>query len=228
MMQPSPLFEQLWFNLTGRFKLASDDVMNQKWYRALLAIYDDEQHRIVHDTSWIVDTMWRIDEYAWNLGAVFEATEAMELAAWFRYSVFSPLKDEFTNTLSSAQMAGECMSTLKLGDEIFRRKVVRLITSPAAAAAEFPEDYSILNDVINEWYTWSDEDHARRLHLLKEEWQEVGAHAFVDWRRNQLNKLKRRGYVMMTKRGLRQEVLAMERVNLELSIYDRVMPPVNA
>lgn len=228
MPPSSPLFEQVWFNLTGRFKIAPDDVMNQKWYRALFAIYNDESHRLAHDTSWVVDTLWRIDEYSWESNPSISATEALELAVWFSHSVFNPAKDTFTNTLESARLAGECMVGLGMGDEVFRRKVVRFITSPRSSQAEYPQEYAVYNDSLYEWYGWSDEDHARRLHLMKQEWQDQGDHAFVDWRRETLNRFIRQGFVLMTERAKKSNDLAMERVNLELSIYNRVMPTVNA
>ena len=207
----------MWFNLMARLGVKGSDPAANKWYNAMVDIYDGETHRVVHDLGYVRNMLFATDESRYEIGDGDD--EAMEIAIWFAHSIHYPDRDPFQNILGSAQLAGEFMKNLEIGDETFRQKVVRLIAIPGLAQTNYPNPFMALYDANHEWMARDPERYKDHLIDLRQEYSVLSNFEFGDMREAELRDIIARGYVFYSDPMQYQNDGAMSNAEAELKIW---------
>lgn len=210
--------ERCFFSMLRELSVVGNTPLAGKWWNTLVGIYEYEQHREFSNLDWVVEMLFRTEEIGYYEDLV-EHPE-LDIAVWFLRAVYFPDREDFSNRISSAQLAGEFMENLNIGDTAFRQKVIHLVASPEIAKEKHFKEYAILNDAIWEWTSYNGPTYKEILQRIREEARDLSILEFIEWRENQLRPLIDRNSVFLTTGMTAQyESAAWAHINAELNQY---------
>lgn len=199
---------------------ATNFVMTDKWFNALLGIYHDEQYRYFSTMDRIVDWVYRAYEFGWYED--LPETSSVELAIWFSRAIWKPDQEMFENRIGSAKLAHEAMMDMGITNESLRTMIVLFVADHEKAPVKHPLFWSVYHDVQLDWMTTTPGPYNDDVMALREEYSCLNDVEFAEMRSQDLRRLLGKPSMFLTKTTMSSSLQARARENAadELALYN--------